>query len=201
MLAVESVVGELFIAILLATSETTTAKTPVTCAISDSLAPCCFTDVQPIEPAAPSSTAKSCSAMPSDCSAADLVPVSDFSCVDARSDPGTSCAPDCVSLENELAARSWTCRPACRKVNPRCNFRVFRLCVWRARVGIGSALVFALICESAPDSWTIGCLACLMFQFFLVLAHDRWSHDTFALLATCVPNPVARCAVNGFRLP
>ena len=123
MLAVESVVGELFPAIFSATSENTTAETPSTCALSYSLAPRCSADVQPIETDPPSSTAKSCSAMPSDCSAADVVPDSDFSCIAERSDPGIFCAADCVSLEGELTAQSWTCRFARRKVSPRCNLR------------------------------------------------------------------------------
>ena len=121
MLAVESVVGELFPAILSATSENTTAETPSTCALSNSLAPRCSADVPLIETDPLSSTAKSCSAMPSDCSAEDVVPDPDFSCVAERSDPGISCATDCVSLEGELTAQSWTCRFARRKVSPRCN--------------------------------------------------------------------------------
>ena len=78
--------------------------------------------------------------------------------------------------------------------------RVFRSRGLRALVGIGSALVFASYRESAADVWSIGSLACL-FRLFLVLARDQWSHDTFVLLAICAPDPVARCAVNGFRLP
>ena len=50
-----------------------------------------------------------------------------FSCfldfVAERSDPGISCAADCVSLEGELKAQSWTCRFARQKVSPRCNLR------------------------------------------------------------------------------
>ena len=77
--------------------------------------------------------------------------------------------------------------------------RVFRSRGLRARVSIGSALVFAPYRESAPDSWSIGSLACL-FRLFLVLARDQWSRDAFVLLAICVPDPVARCAVYSFRL-
>ena len=123
MLAVESVVSELFPTIPSATSETTTSDTPSTCAASYSLAPCCLADVLPIEAAPLPYTTISCSAMPSDCSAADVVPDPDFLCVAERSDPGISCAADCVSLEDELAARSCTCRPARPKVSPRFNLR------------------------------------------------------------------------------
>ena len=123
MLAVESVVGELFPAIPSATSETTTDEAPSTCAVSYSLAPCCLADFLPIEAAPLPSTAKSCSAMPSDCSAADVVAYSDFSCVGAPRDPGASRAEECVYLEHKLANQPRTCRPACRKVRARCNLR------------------------------------------------------------------------------
>ena len=123
MLAVESVVGELFPAIPSAASENTTAETPSTCALSYSLAPRCSADVPPIETDPPSATAKSCSAMPSDCSAADVVHDPDVLCVAERSDLGISCAAGCISLEGELTAQSWTCWFARRKVSPRCNLR------------------------------------------------------------------------------
>ena len=124
MLAVESAVSELFSAIPSATSETTTADTPSTCAVSGGLAPCCLADVLPIEAALLPSTARSCSAIPSDSSAADVVPDSDYSCVGAPSDQSASRAAECVYLELKLADRTRTCRPASRKVRPRCNLRL-----------------------------------------------------------------------------
>ena len=123
MLAVESVVGELFPAIPSATSETTTSQTPSTCAVSYSLAPFCFPDVLPIEAAPLPSTMISCSAMPSDCSAADVVPDPNFSCVSAPSDPGAFRAAERLCLEGELTSRTRTCRPTRRKVRHRCNLR------------------------------------------------------------------------------
>ena len=126
MLAVESVVSELFPAIPSATSETTTSETPSTCAVSYSLVPCCLTDALQIEAAPLPSPAKSCSVLPSDCSTTDVVPNLDFSCVGAPSDPNASRAAECVYLEGKLADRTRRCRPARRKVSPRFNLRSSR---------------------------------------------------------------------------
>ena len=79
MLALKSIVNELFHSIPLVTSGSTTAETPSTFAVFYSIAPCCLADILPIEAALLPLTAKSCSAMPSDCSAADIVPDPDFS--------------------------------------------------------------------------------------------------------------------------
>ena len=118
-----SVVRELFPEIPSAAQQATTAEPLSMCAASDSLASGCLTEILPIEAAPQTSTSKLPSAMPSDCSAADLVPDYSYSCVGARSDPNASRAANGVSLKDELAPRTLTCRPARRKVNPHCNLR------------------------------------------------------------------------------
>ena len=70
--------------------------------------------------------------------------------------------------------------------------RVFRLRGWQACAGISSAFVFAL---------HRGFAFRLVVLFYLVLTRVRLSRDSFALFTTCGPDPVARCAVDGFSPP
>ena len=121
MLAVESVVSDLFPAISLAASQATNAESPSTCAASDSLGSGCLTKVSIIEAAPLTSISKLPSTMPSNCSAAYVIPASSIASVGIRPDPGACRAADCVSFKREHAARFWTIHPAPRKVSSRCK--------------------------------------------------------------------------------
>ena len=96
MLAVESVASAWFPEIFLATSKTTIADYSLTCAASCTLAFCCLAAVLTIKASPPTSTKGSYLAVPSNCSAADVLLASNFSCVGAHYNPGTCRAAGCV---------------------------------------------------------------------------------------------------------
>ena len=137
--------------------------------------------------------------MLSDCSAADVILSSCLSCV---SDPGACRAADCGSFEGELAARSWTIQPAPRKVSQCCKLRSRRKAARFAdsrRHRLHPPLrPQPRVCAGFVVDWLS---RMSHVSFFFVLGRVRWSHDSFFLLATCVPDPVARCVINYFRLP
>ena len=113
MLAVESVISSSFPAIPSATSKTTTDEPPSTCTAPYSFASCCSAEVSQIEADPPNSTAESCSAVPSDSSAANVVTSTGLACIGAQSDPGACRADGCLSSEGKLVLSDFSAAGVC----------------------------------------------------------------------------------------